>query len=40
RRAELARDPGTVLEILEDGTARARKVASETLAEAKAAMQF
>lgn len=40
RRAELARDPGTVLEILEDGTARARKVASETLAEAKAAMQI
>ncbi|MBI4736574.1 MAG: tryptophan--tRNA ligase [candidate division NC10 bacterium] len=40
RRAELARDPGTVLEILEDGTARARKVASETLAEAKAAIQI
>ncbi len=40
RRAELARDPDTVLEILEDGTARARKVASETLAEVKAAMQI
>jgi tryptophanyl-tRNA synthetase len=40
RRAELARDPDTVLEILEDGTARARKVASETLGEAKAAMQI
>jgi tryptophanyl-tRNA synthetase len=40
RRAELARDPGTVLDILEDGTARARKVASETLGEAKAAMQI
>ena len=40
RRAELARDPATVLDILEDGTARARKVASETLGEAKAAMQI
>jgi tryptophanyl-tRNA synthetase len=40
RRAALARDPDTVLDILEDGTARARKVASETLAEAKAAMQI
>lgn len=40
RRAELARDPDTVLEILEDGTARAKKVASETLAEARAAMQI
>ena len=40
RRAELVRDPGTALDILEDGTARAKKVASETLAEAKAAMQI
>jgi tryptophanyl-tRNA synthetase len=40
RRAALARDPHTVLDILEDGTARARKVASETLGEAKAAMQI
>jgi len=40
RRDELARDPATVLDILEDGTARARKVASETLGEAKAAMQI
>jgi len=40
RRAELVRDPATVLDILEDGTARARKVASETLGEAKAAMQI
>ncbi len=40
RRAELARDPDTVLDILEDGTARARKVASGTLGEAKAAMQI
>ena len=40
RRAELARDPGTVLDILEDGTSRAKKVAGETLAEAKAAMQI
>jgi tryptophanyl-tRNA synthetase len=40
RRAELARDPATVLDILQDGTARAKKVASETLAGAKAAMQI
>ena len=40
RRDELARDPATVLDILEDGTARARKVAGETLGEAKAAMQI
>jgi len=40
RRAELARDPATVLDILEDGTARAKKVASETLVEVKGAMQI
>jgi tryptophanyl-tRNA synthetase len=40
RRAELARDPATVLDILEDGTARAKKVAGETLGEAKSAMQI
>lgn len=40
RRAELARDPARVLEILEDGTARAKKVAGETLSEVKAAMQI
>jgi tryptophanyl-tRNA synthetase len=40
RRADLARDPGTVMDILEDGTSRARKVASDTLDEAKAAMQI
>jgi len=38
RRAELARRPERVRAILEDGTARARRVASETLAEAKEAM--
>ena len=38
RRAELAREPDKVSDILEDGTARARKVASETLGEVKAAM--
>ncbi|HSB68755.1 MAG TPA: tryptophan--tRNA ligase [Candidatus Methylomirabilis sp.] len=38
RRAELARDPAKVLDILEDGTARAKKVAGETLNEVKAAM--
>jgi tryptophanyl-tRNA synthetase len=40
RRAELAHDPTRVLDILEDGTARAKKVASETLNEVKAAMQI
>ncbi len=40
RRAELARDPDTVLDTLEDGTTRAKKVAGETLGEAKAAMQM
>jgi len=40
RRAELAGDPGTVLEILEEGTGRAKKVAGETLREAKEAMQI
>ena len=40
RRAELARDPDTVLEILEEGTGRAKKVASETLRETKEAMQI
>ena len=38
RRAELARDPAKVLDILEDGTARAKKVAGETLNQVKAAM--
>ena len=38
RRAELAREPDKVSDILEDGTARAKKVASETLGEVKAAM--
>lgn len=40
RRSELARDPDTVLDTLEDGTTRAKKVAGETLSEAKAAMQM
>ena len=38
RRAELSRDPNKVLDILQDGTCRAKKVASETLDEVKAAM--
>jgi tryptophanyl-tRNA synthetase len=38
RRAELAREPDKVWNILEDGTARAKKVAGETLGEVKAAM--
>ena len=40
RRSELATRPEIVQEVLEDGCARARKVAGETLAEAKAAMQI
>jgi tryptophanyl-tRNA synthetase len=40
RRVELARDPDTVLDTLEDGTTRAKKVAGDTLGEAKAAMQM
>ena len=38
RRAELARDPDRVRAILDDGTARAQRVARQTLAEAKDAM--
>ena len=38
RRRELATRPEIVQEVLEDGCARAKKVAGETLAEAKAAM--
>jgi tryptophanyl-tRNA synthetase len=38
QRAALARDPDRVRAILDDGTARARRVARETLAEAKAAI--
>ncbi len=40
RRAALARDPSTVLTILDEGTAHAKTVASQTLGEAKAAMQI
>lgn len=40
RRTELVRDPSTVLDILEVGTAMAKKVAGETLSEAKSAMQI
>jgi tryptophanyl-tRNA synthetase len=40
RRANLARDPEAVREILREGTGRAKLVASETLAEVKAAMQI
>lgn len=38
RRAELARDPGLVEEVLRDGEARARAVADDTLARVRAAM--
>jgi tryptophanyl-tRNA synthetase len=40
RRAALAKDPAAVLAILDDGTARARSVARETLGEVKSAMQI
>jgi tryptophanyl-tRNA synthetase len=40
RRQELATRPDIVQEVLEDGSARAKKVAGDTLAEAKAAMQI
>jgi tryptophanyl-tRNA synthetase len=40
RRQELATRPEIVQEVLEDGAASAKKVASETLAEAKAAIQI
>jgi len=40
RRAQLARDPDAVRAILNDGTARAQKVARETLDGVKAAMQI
>jgi tryptophanyl-tRNA synthetase len=40
RRAKLAQDPDAVQAILDDGTARARRVAQVTLGEAKAAMQI
>jgi tryptophanyl-tRNA synthetase len=40
RRAALAGNPGAVQAILEDGTARARVVARETLGEVKSAMQI
>lgn len=38
KRAELEKDPARVMEILKEGTAHARKVAGQTLAEAKEAM--
>ncbi|MCI0532884.1 tryptophan--tRNA ligase [bacterium] len=40
RRAELMEDPGAVMKILGDGTARARRVAAETLAEVRRAMKI
>jgi tryptophanyl-tRNA synthetase len=40
RRAKLARDPDAVHKILDDGTARARKVARESLDAVKSAMQI
>ncbi len=38
RRAELAAKPGLVREVLEAGTARARRIAQQTIAEVRAAM--
>lgn len=40
RREKLARDPKTVMRILEQGSAKARKTAAETLAEVKQAMMI
>ncbi|MCL2369471.1 MAG: tryptophan--tRNA ligase, partial [Alphaproteobacteria bacterium] len=40
RREELARDPAAVMKILEDGTARARKIAAATNARVKRAMKL
>jgi tryptophanyl-tRNA synthetase len=40
RRAKLAQDPDAIRAILDEGTARARKVAQETLGEVKTAMQI
>ena len=40
RRAEYAKDPAIVYEILKDGTARANTVAAATLAEVRAAMKI
>ena len=40
RRIELAKDPGEVLEILREGTARANEVADQTLREVRAAMKI
>ena len=40
RRAELARNPDTIYEILRQGTARAKNVAAQTLKEVKTAMKI
>ncbi|MDR3308158.1 MAG: tryptophan--tRNA ligase [Coriobacteriales bacterium] len=40
RRLDYARDPGAVLDILRDGTARANEVAAQTLREVRAAMKI
>ncbi len=40
RRKELQKDPGSVLNILKEGSARAREIASRTLQEARQAMQL
>ncbi len=40
RRKELQKDPGSVLSILKEGSARAREIASRTLQEARQAMQL
>jgi tryptophanyl-tRNA synthetase len=40
RRLDFAKDPGAVLDILRDGTARANEVAAQTLHEVRAAMRI
>ena len=40
RRAEYAKDPKRVMQILKDGTAHAREIAAQTLASVKRAMKI
>ena len=40
RRAEFAKDPGAVMQLLKEGTMRTRQVAAKTLAEVRQAMHI
>ena len=40
RREELAKDPGAIYKMLEEGSVKARKAAAETLQEVKRAMKI